>query len=1251
MSSSPETEWKPPKLFDGYRVLWTISRTERSTLCMGQDSVLDRPVTIRFLDLADRDTLLRERFIAEARSLARVQHPNVVMVHRIGTIDGRPYIISEYVRGQAIDQLPKPLPWRQILPLAMAAARGLAAAHRRGVLHRSLRPSNIIVASDGTIKITDFGLREFCGEEISLTRSIVEGPGQAADAPPELLQPQRAEELRQRASHFVAPEVKAKEPPTQRADLFALGAILYELCIGKLPPVSLTEQPISEDLQASGWPVDIDTRFAKVILRCLRANPPERYGSSEELESALDLLQPRSGADKIPEGNPYRGLLPFEAEHRSLFFGRRSEIGTLVERLRTDACVLVAAESGVGKSSLCRAGVIPLVAEGVLGSGRSWRVVTMVPGRHPLRALTQALSSHLKLTEEELQTELQAEPDRLGRLLHQSLGGDRGVMLFVDQLEELSTIADQAEASIVGEALGSLLAKIPSVRLLITVRSDYLGRVASLPSIGEAVTRSLYILRPLGADRIREAVVGPAHAKGVLFESTELISGLVDSTAHTDGALPLLQFTLAELWEAREGNRITKAALETIGGVSGALSRHADHVIGTLPPPQRNSARRALMSLVTLEGTRARRSEEELINGDPSAKAAIEALVQGRLLVARDTADGTAYEVAHEALIKGWSTLGKWLEEFAESRAAKQRLESAAAEWRRLSRSSEGLWSTQQLAESAVLDAADIGSKEAEFLAASRKHQRKKQILRNLLIGSLPLLAGLTYGVAEYAAHRNLSKRIATYLTEGTRELQSARRRNQEVETLRASAFAAFDKSNLTEGEAQWSRALVATIETERSYSRASQTFEAALTADGSNPTAKELLADVLYERSLIAERDRRPQQLDDLLQRMALYDVGQVRLRRWNAPAVLSVQTKPSGARITIGKYEHDPKGRRLLTGIHDLGNSTLSDVSLVPGSYLLTISAPGHAEVRYPVLLHREEKLSLQIDLPTQNQVPYGFVYVPPGRFLFGSGAEEAMRKGMLSTVPIHELRTDGFLIAKTETTFADWLSFLQALPEDQRKKYMTEPSNGTLPGAVGLMQLPSGEWELTLQPTNKKYIARGNQRIVYNTRKQSREHSWLKMPVSGITQQDAKDYAAWMDKSGRLPGARLCNELEWERAAKGADDREWPHGDDLLPGDANFDLTYNADAASMGPEEVSSYPQSRSPFGVDDMAGNALEWTESFLNKGEGLVRSGSYFFSALVQRSTNRSQLDATTRSPGVSLRLCATLHIVPEQRPK
>ncbi|HNO67726.1 MAG TPA: SUMF1/EgtB/PvdO family nonheme iron enzyme [Pseudomonadota bacterium] len=1244
MSRSPEIDWNPPKLFDGYRVLWTISRTEHSSLCMGQDTVLDRPVQIRFLDVAEHVKDQRDRFVAEARAVAKVQHPNVMTVHRVGTIDSRPYIISEYVRGQTVEQLPKPLPWRQVLPIATAAARGLAAAHRRGVLHRSLRPSNILVASDGAIKLTEFGLREFCGEEISQTRAISDGTIQPADSQPELLLPQSAEELRRKAEQFVSPEVKAKEPPTQRADLFALGMILYELILGKLPSPAILAQPPGDDLQAAGWPLDIDARFAKIVLRCLRSRPQERFGSSEELESSLEQLLPRGGVDKIPEGNPYRGLLPFEAEHRSLFFGRRSEIGTLVERLRTDACVLVAAESGVGKSSLCRAGVLPLVAEGALAGGRAWRVVSMVPGRHPLRALAQGLSSVCQQSDDDFVRDISAEPERLGRILHQRLGNDRGLLLFVDQLEELSTIADPREAQIVGEALGSLLARITSVRLLITVRSDYLGRVASLPSIGEAVTRSLYILRPLGPDRIREAVVGPAHVKGVLFESTDLISGLVDSTASTDGALPLLQFTLAELWEAREGNRITQAALDNIGGVTGALSRHADHVIGTLPPAQRQSARRVLMSLVTLEGTRARRTEEELINSDSNARSALEALVRGRLLVARDTADGTAYEVAHEALIKGWITLSRWLEEFAESRAVKQRLETAATEWRRMSRSPDALWSAAQLAELALVESADIAAKEAEFVAASWRNVRKRTLLRNLLIGSLPLLAVLSYSAFEYTAHRNLSIRIDGYLRDGKSDLDAARRRNREVDELRRAAFSAFDSMQTNDGEEMWNRALALSLDAERAYSRAGQTFEAALTADSTNIPARELLADVLYERALIAERDRRPQQLDDLLQRMALYDLSGARKLKWNAPSTISIRKSPDSAQVSIARYERDPKGRRILTTPRDLGAAPTISTTMPPGSYLLTLSAPGFADVRYPVFLTRSETVELSIDLPAQARVPDGFVYVPPGRFLFGSGSEETMRKSMLTAVPIHQVQTGGFLIAKHETTFADWLTFLSALSPTERSRYLSKPTPSSLPGAVGLTQLPGGEWELTIQPTSKKYILRENQKLVYDTRKIHREHDWHKLPVSGISFQDAKDYAAWLAKSGKLPGARLCSELEWERAAKGADDREWPHGDDILAGDANFDATYNFDAVSMGPDEVGSYPLSKSPFGINDMAGNAFEWTISSLAKDEASVRSSSYFFAAIVQRSTNRNTLDPSMRSPGVSMRLCATLSL-------
>ena len=367
-----------------------------------------------------------------------------------------------------------------------------------------------------------------------------------------------------------------------------------------------------------------------------------------------------------------------------------------------------------------------------------------------------------------------------------------------------------------GEALGALLTRTPAARLLVTARSDYLGRIAMLPGIGDVVSRSLYILRPLGPDKIREVVVGPAHAKGVAFESPALVNELVETTARTDGGLPLLQFALAELWEAREGNRITAAALRAIGGVSGALARHADLVLSSLPPAQRTSARRILMSLVTLEGTRARRTEEELLGADPSARPALEALVRGRLLVAGDTAEGAAYEVAHEALIKGWDTLRRWLEEFAESRAARQRLEAAAAEWRRLGRVKEALWGGRQLAEAAILDAVDIGPREAEFLAASRNRAQRRRHVRNAALLAVPLALLSLYGAVQYIAHQELRRRVASYLQQGSQQLGEARRRNAEIEQLRHDAFTAFDSYHQIDGEALWQQR--ATLPTFRAH-------------------------------------------------------------------------------------------------------------------------------------------------------------------------------------------------------------------------------------------------------------------------------------------------------------------------------------------------------------------------------------------------------------------------------------------------
>jgi len=1242
MSQTPSapSQWSLPNAFDGYRVLMTLGEGARSQVCLGHDTVLDRPVVIRFLNIPASDLAAREHFFAEARIAARIQHPNVMTVYRVGEVGGRCYLISEYVQGQLLSTVTKPMLARSTLHCALGIARGLAAAHRRGILHRDLKPSNVVLSDEGEVKLLDFGLVGFLDAgSVAVARSSVSNPPVPpleSGTSPELAASSFSSPTASSPSEaFRAPELR-RSSPTSRADVYSLGAVLYELCTGSAPstPSHQSQRPLGERIP------ELDRRFAAIIERCLAPDPSERFASGAEVLDALELLAPWAAADTLPEGNPYRGLLPFEAEHRGLFFGRRAEIGTLMDRLRTEAAILVAAESGVGKSSLCRAGILPLATEGALGGGRRWRVASMVPGRHPLRALVNTLRTTIGFEEAPLESLLRSEPSSLARELAQRLGNNLALILFIDQLEELVTIADPEEARRVSEALGSLLTRTSNVRVLMTARSDFLGRVAMLEGIGAAVTSCLYILRPLGPERIRDVIVGPAHAKGVVFENPDVVNSLVESTAQTDGGLPLLQFALSELSEAREGNQITAAALANIGGVAGALARHADLVIAGLSPEQRVRARRVLMALVTLEGTRARRTEEELGGNRSSVHEVLEVLVKGRLLVARDTAEGPAYEVAHEALIKGWGTLRQWLEEYAESRAVRQRLEQATAEWRRLGRSREALWGGRQLAEVELLEAADIGPREREFLSACRHHVRRRQRLQSALFVAIPLILAAGYATARYIMRRDLQQRVARSIADGQAELSHARQLNAQTNNQRQSAYAAFDAGDSDQGESLWTQARGSAVGTDRAFGRASQLFEAALAADHNNERARELLADALFERALGAERDRNTPQLEDLLQRLSVYDLSGTRRERWQAPGRVKLQLRPENAHALLGRYEQDARQKRRLNGLRELDANSRAQLSLSPGSYVLVLSAPEHSEVSLPFLVARGEELSIELQLPKQSQVPPGFVYIPAGHSLFGS-ADESMRKSFLSTVPLHRVRTDAFLIARHETTYGEWIDYLNSLPAPQRASLLNRPEKGNLSGALRLSQLADGSYQLKLQPLTVETTARSAEPLVFAARKERAKQSWQRLPVGGVTFDDATAYAAWLAQSGRVRGARLCTEFEWERAARGADDREFPHGDTLDASEANHDATYNKDNAALGPDEVGSYPISRSPFGIDDLAGNVFEWVQSSLKKDDIVARSGAFLTPELTLRSTNRNVFDRVFRDPSIGFRICAS----------
>jgi formylglycine-generating enzyme required for sulfatase activity len=228
---------------------------------------------------------------------------------------------------------------------------------------------------------------------------------------------------------------------------------------------------------------------------------------------------------------------------------------------------------------------------------------------------------------------------------------------------------------------------------------------------------------------------------------------------------------------------------------------------------------------------------------------------------------------------------------------------------------------------------------------------------------------------------------------------------------------------------------------------------------------------------------------------------------------------------------------------------------------------------------------------------------------------------------------------LIARTETTYAEWIEFLSATPGEHRTGHDKKFTH--LRGSRDLSQLPSGQWQLTIQPSAERYEAVAGAPITYSSRKHRATQDWLRFPISGISIPDIEAYTAWLRSSGRVPGARLCSEQEWERAARGADGREYPHGSQLQPDDANFDLTYGREPGGFGPDEIGSHPATRSPFGLDDMAGNVWEWTLAILKPNSYVMRGGSFYQYNTINRSTNREGNEPTMRDITVGVRICAT----------
>jgi serine/threonine protein kinase len=274
----------------GYEILGELGRGSWGVVYKAQQLSLHRLVALKMILAGSHaGPQHRARFRSEAEAVARLQHPHIVQIYEVGEQEGRPYLSLEFVDGDTLDRklAGTPLPAQQAAQLVETLARAVQAAHERGIIHRDLKPANVLLTADGTPKITDFGLAKHLDRDAAQT-----GPDAILGTP-----------------CYMAPEQasgKSKEvgPP---ADIYSLGAILYELLTGRPPfkgpsVLNTLEQvrsvePVSPSRLQPKLPRDLET----ICLKCLEKEPRKRYASAGKLAEDLHRFQGRR-ADPGPAG-------------------------------------------------------------------------------------------------------------------------------------------------------------------------------------------------------------------------------------------------------------------------------------------------------------------------------------------------------------------------------------------------------------------------------------------------------------------------------------------------------------------------------------------------------------------------------------------------------------------------------------------------------------------------------------------------------------------------------------------------------------------------------------------------------------------------------------------------------------------------------------------------------------------------------------------------------------------------------------
>jgi WD40 repeat protein/serine/threonine protein kinase/two-component SAPR family response regulator len=810
----------------GFELKEQIDEGVYGTIHRAVQTTIGREVAVKVIrrKFANDPEFIR-RFEAEAQVIARLEHPYIVPLYDYWRDPHGAYLVMRYMRQGSLLAALQAGPWAADKTANMLdqVASALSIAHQHEVVHRDIKPGNILLDEASNAYLSDFGIAFDLtkGEPLNTTStSFID-------------------------LDYISPEQILGEPATPLSDIYSLGAVVYETLTGEKPfpntaPASLLHHHLHEPLppvtaSRPDLPVSIDT----VLQKATHKDPSQRYSNvqvlAEAFRSAAQGLQPVSEARLTAEVpplvevyNPYKGLRAFQEADAADFFGRETLVQQLLDRLeapsngRQSRFLALVGPSGSGKSSVIKAGLIPALRQGALPGTDKWFIAEMVPGSRPFEELELALWSVAVEPPPNLVEPMKRDTGGLLRTLRRILPATPGaqLLLIIDQFEELFTLVDDQELRtfFLDSLLTAIRAPLSPLRLVVTMRADFYDRPLAMQVWGEILKENTEIVLPLNPSELTWAVREPARRMGVSLEEG-LASAIVADVSDQPGALPLLQYAMTELFEQREGDTITYAAYQGIGGVQGALGQRAESLYGELEQDAQQAARQLFLRLVTLgegvEDTRRRTLRAELealyAHGQPDGTTSdspadnapspispvIDLFGQHRLLsFDRDPLTRSpTVEVAHEALLREWPRLRDWLVESRHDVRMQRLLAAAAAEWQQAEKDAGYLLRGSRLdlfEQWAESSSVALTAGESSFLQASStarqqrlaeeemRHQRELQTAQKLartqrqratfLASALVIAIILTVVALSFARTANQNAELATNREEEARQ-------------------------------------------------------------------------------------------------------------------------------------------------------------------------------------------------------------------------------------------------------------------------------------------------------------------------------------------------------------------------------------------------------------------------------------------------------------------------------------------------